>query len=203
MILKAIGLGLSSGLFCAGFCYPVLIPFMFSDEASTWKKSVANLSFFICGRLVAYTLFGIFVGLLAEYLRDLWFLHNVIIPFIFILLGSIMAIHGFSNLFKRYKACRVFNRLFNKSRSLFIVGFLAGINICPPFLLAVSVALRSGSLTKSVIFFLIFFLTTTIFVTPLIFSHLISKFEDARFCAKIISVFVGSWFIYLGLSQIV
>lgn len=69
MILKALALGFSSGIFCLGYCYPVLAPIMLSREQGLFKKTAISLALFLLGRLTAYIIFGSLVGLLGRYVK--------------------------------------------------------------------------------------------------------------------------------------
>ena len=67
MILKALALGLSSGIFCLGYCYPILGPIMFSsEERRGWSRAAQSLGLFLAGRLIAYLIFGLLAGLLGQ-----------------------------------------------------------------------------------------------------------------------------------------
>ena len=198
MILKALALGFSTGIFCLGYCFPILGPFMLSRKETTIKGSAISLSLFVLGRLVAYFLFGLFVGMLGQYAEGDLFFQTIVVPSLFIILGIIMILYGVIQIFPYLKLCRVSKKYFHKSRHFFIVGFLAGINVCPPFLLAISYAMSIGEIGKSIIFFFFFFLATTIFILPFLFSGMISHFEDVRIAARITAIIAGAWFIYLA-----
>ena len=58
MILNALALGFSTGVFCMGTCCPILAPVMLSREEIGLKQAGLSLGLFMLSRLVAYVLFG-------------------------------------------------------------------------------------------------------------------------------------------------
>ena len=86
MILKAVILGFSSGIFCLGYCYPILGPVMLSRRENTFKSTALSLALFLLGRLSAYIIFGGLVGILGRYLKGIPLLHRLIIPLLYLVL---------------------------------------------------------------------------------------------------------------------
>ncbi len=204
MILKALSLGFSSGIFCLGYCYPILAPILLSKETAerkrSFKSSALSLGLFLAGRLVAYALFGVLTGILGAYTKRVAFIHVYILPALFLLLGSAMVFYGISQKLPHWGLCRLTNRYIGDARFLLLAGFLAGINLCPPFLLGLSYALSIGDVGRTVLFFLFFFLATSVFLLPFIFSSLLSSFESVRKAARVTAVAAGIWFIYLAVK---
>ncbi len=198
MIIKAIALGFSTGIFCLGFCFPILIPFIFSRQEASIKSSSVSLGLFLFGRLSGYLFVGLAAGMVGFYSKDILSIHRIVIPYLFILLGSIMVIYGLAENLPNLKICCFKKGILQKPKNLFFIGFLAGINICPPFILAISYSAGTKDIVKSLIFFFFFFLATSVYFVPLIFSSVISRFENVRVAARMTSIIVGLWFIYQG-----
>lgn len=66
IIVKAFLLGLSTGIFCVGFCLPVMIPIIFGDENSSLKGQAGLVFQFLSGRLIGYILFGAAAGYFGQ-----------------------------------------------------------------------------------------------------------------------------------------
>lgn len=81
------------------------------------------------------------------------------------------------------------------------LGFLAGINLCPPFLLAVTTVFDAGGALKGMLFFPVFFVATGIYLLPLLFSGLASRFAVVRFAGRVAAVLAGAYFVFLGLRR--
>lgn len=201
MILKALALGFSSGIFCLGYCYPVLAPIMLSREQGLFKKTAISLALFLLGRLTAYIIFGSLVGSLGRYVKGFPLFQRIIIPSLFLLLGLLMILYGTIQNFPRWRLCNISAGYFQKQGFLFIAGFLAGINLCPPFLLALSYTLSLGEIGRGVIFFIFFFLATSVYLLPFLFCPLISRFSSVRTAARFTAVISGAWFVYLAVGK--
>lgn len=203
MILKALTLGFSTGIFCMAYCYPILGPIMLSNKDRDIRISAISLGLFLSGRLIAYILFGLLLGLLGKYITILPLFQKIILPALYLVLGCMMIFYGIVQSFTHLKFCSIFSKFFKNPKYLFIVGFFAGINICPPFLLAMSFAISLGGILKSILFFIFFFIATSIFILPFIFSGFISRFKEVRIAARITAVIVGLWFVYLGIKNLI
>jgi sulfite exporter TauE/SafE len=203
LILKALALGLSSGIFCLGYCYPILGPIMFSsEERRGWSRAAQSLGLFLAGRLIAYLIFGLLSGLLGQRVQRIALIHRYVLPALFLLLGLTMVLYGISPNLPRWTLCRWSQRLLADRRFMLLAGFLAGINICPPFLLALSYALSLGRIGHAVLFFLFFSLSTSVFLLPFLLSPLVARFELMRKAARLVAVAAGLWFVYTALRTL-
>jgi sulfite exporter TauE/SafE len=196
MIVKALLLGFSASFWCLGYCFIVAGPLMLSRTQHSIKHTLYALSLFIAGRFIAYVLFGFMVGLLSAYIKDFLLFHNHVAPVLFILLGAMMVIYGLFETFPILQKRCVGGNLPSSDKYLFFIGFLTGVNLCPPFLLAITCSLKTGSVIKSIVFFIFFFVATTVSMIPFIFSGFVSRFKDVRVAARIVAVIAGAWFIY-------
>jgi sulfite exporter TauE/SafE len=205
MIFSALSLGFSTGIFCLGYCYPVLGPLLLSREKSKGENTIAGSSgavgLFLLGRFIAYVLFGAVAGLAGKGLRANRAVALYVIPGVFVLLGLSMVSYGVFQNLPHLNICQLLNRHFRHGRFLLLMGFLAGINLCPPFLLAVGYVLNLGEVWRGMLFFVFFFLATSVFLIPFFFSGLLSKFHNVRVAARLTAVAAGLWFVYLGLSR--
>lgn len=200
-------LGISTGTACLGTCGPVLIPFLMG-EARTTLQNVWTTAVFLLGRLMAYLMVGMLSGIAGMTLMH-QFLHKpVFIGSLFVLLGLNMLFYGF---FRYKELClghsprRVHHCIQTKGiRFLpFISGMLTGLNICPPFLLAVAAATETGRWTGGIVFFLFFFMGTLLFFVPLPFLGFFRKNQIVRLIGKFASLVAGFYYFYRGTILIV
>ncbi|MDH5185742.1 MAG: sulfite exporter TauE/SafE family protein [candidate division WOR-3 bacterium] len=202
MILKGLALGFTAGIFCIGFCYPVLGPLMLSKQESGFKSSAISLAIFILGRLFAYLLFGAVFGLIGGMISSLPSFRTVILPIAYLVLGILMILYGLVTSFPHWSLCRSLDKYFQNRKSNLIFGFLTGINICPPFLLAITTATELGKPWYGIVFFFFFFLATTVYLLPFLFFGFISRFKDIRIAARVVAVLAGVWFVYRSIASI-
>ncbi|MBN2120295.1 MAG: sulfite exporter TauE/SafE family protein [Candidatus Omnitrophica bacterium] len=202
MILKALALGFSSGIFCLGHCAPILGTLMLSRKDPGFKASVISVGLFTLGRFLAYCLFGLSLGLIGYHTKKALFFQTRIVPALFITLGVIMILYGLARNLPNLKLCPIKEDYLQKPRHLLIIGFLTGVNLCPPFLLATSYVLSVGEIEKSLIFFIFFFFATSVFILPFLFSGFLARFENVKSAARITSIITGIWFICIAIRRL-
>lgn len=202
MMARALTLGLSTGFFCLGTCAPVLMALFASGEKSGLKTHVRGLAVFLTGRLISYCLFGAASYAAGQALGIDGAVVTILLPWGDVLLGALMLIHATGYRLPHLISCRSAHRWFGRHKLLFAAGFFTGINLCPPFLLAVSQAMRSGSMLQSVAFFVVFFLTTSLYLLPFVLSGLAARFSEMRFAARIACGIGGAWFIVRGIRLV-
>jgi sulfite exporter TauE/SafE len=202
LFIKASILGLSTGLFCTSTCLPLLLPVLLSRSKSTMRKgNIALLQFFV-GRFVSYLLVGLISGILGLYLTESDIYQEIIIPIIYLIIGVLMIIYGVSGLLVHVKTCTKIDKKFQKPGYLFLLGFLMGLNICPPFLLAIGAASNLGDVLKSMFFFTVFFVATSVYFIPLIFTGFAARVHKLQKLARYFSVAAGIYFIYVAVRII-
>ncbi len=195
IISKGFALGLTTGGFCSLYCLPTIAPVMLGSKKQGIRKALFALLQFLAGRLFAYTLFGLAAGFFGQAVNDNIYFSSLIIPLIYIVLGLMMLVYGVTGAFPHKGACSYISRHTEHPFFLFGLGFLVGINVCPPFILAVSTAVDIGGAINGLIFFLSFFVATSIFLLPLILTGIGSRIELLKRIAKLVSVGVGIMYI--------
>lgn len=198
---KALALGLSTGLFCTGFCLPLLGPVVLS-QAGGVRRSLGRVALFLAGRLVAYLLFGTLFGLAGGTLGRLVGVKSWLLPSLYGLLGLSLIGYGLVQSFPHVGFCRAFAPRFSSGWYVAALGFLAGINLCPPFLLAVTTVLDVGGALRGALFFLVFFLATSVYLAPMLLAGLAGRLAAVRFGARIAAVVAGGYFIVLAARMV-
>jgi sulfite exporter TauE/SafE len=199
---KAQLLGLSTGLFCAGFCLPIAGPALLGRERHGFRDSAGALGLFLAGRLAGYLLFGLVFGLLGAALARVGQVRTVVLPIVYLLLGLMLVLYGFVLSFPHIGLCRVLGPKLQSRWYLLVAGFLAGINLCPPFLLAVTAAVDAGTPWKGLVFFMAFFVATSVYLAPLLLAGVAARFQSVRFAGRVASALAGLWFVYLGIAAL-
>lgn len=202
MILRAFALGLSTGAFCLGYCFPIVAPLLLARADPSVKGMARALGLFLSGRLIAYLLAGVAVGIIGGYTKEAVFFQRRIVPVSFIVLGGLMVLYGLLTFLPQRALCGLSAQSFGKDRHLFIAGFLAGINLCPPFVLAFSYAIGFGGVARSVLFFFFFFIATALYMLPFLCAGFASRYELVRTVARLASAASGVWFVAMGVGRL-
>jgi sulfite exporter TauE/SafE len=167
-IATGLALGLSSGGYCFWSCASVMAPYLVSTETSTLNKrwaSVAGicraLGWYNLGRLVAYLAVGIVVSLVAGSQRIPHAIQAVAHFATALLLGfAVVRPSGRS---------RCWHGRGHRAGGALVIGILQGLAPCPPFLMAIGLALTTPDLMGGILLFLSLFAGTALFTLPLVF----------------------------------
>jgi sulfite exporter TauE/SafE len=198
LLAEGFVLGLSTGLYCLGACAPLFVPLLVS-EGGTLKTGLAAVLEFLLGRLIAYLLFAAGVSLLS---RRFAVVPEPLLGWALLLSGLVMLLYGLVQNLPMIPLCAGTSRLLRAAKLPFWLGFLIGINVCPPFVagLARLVALRN--VWTGMTYFAAFFAGTTLYISPLIALPALGRSQRLRAIASISAVLSGLWFSGLGLARL-
>jgi sulfite exporter TauE/SafE len=200
MIIEAISqgmlLGLSTGIFCLVTCAPVYVPFVLSEDRKL-QRNILAIGEIAMGRLIAYLFFGLILGILGKQINDQWL--NRAIGTAMILLSVLMLAFVVIKKWPHLGLCKLSKKYVNYP---VFFGFLTGINVCPPFLLAMSAALSYASIAGSILLFGGFFVGTSFYLILLVPLGLAAKVESIRQIGLITAVMSGVMFLALGLGYL-
>ncbi len=197
-------LGLANGTSCLALCAPVLVPYLIAEGRSPFS-SVPLLVRFLLGRLLGYMAFGAAAGLAGSLLPASGPLGRLSFGAAYLGLAAVLLVYGFGRRSSRPPpACAAGGRSGPVARlagrwpewAPVLLGLLTGINLCPPFALALTGAAESGSVAGSVWFFITFFLGTSVFFLPLPGLGGLRRFETLRTVARLAAGVVGAYLLY-------
>lgn len=195
-------LGLSTGVFCLGSCLPVLLPFILVEKREDFFRNLLVVLEFSGGRMVAYLIVGFIVGYLGKKLPPGG--SHVFMAAVMVVLSVLLLGYGLVRSFPHAKMCFFVNRVTGDfKRFPFLMGILLGLNVCPPFLLAVTYTLDSGGGSlMGALFFFCFFLGTSVFIIPLAFMGPFSQFPWLLRLSKVSLMISGVVFLGLGINKL-
>jgi len=188
--LRAFFLGVSSGLFCVTSCIPFVAPYLVMNRMTLREADISILKF-LAGRWVGYLSLGFLLGALGSRFEtagfNRWLGLLMVIPALVLLAAAVKS--------NRSESCA------GKSpgrATPFWMGLFMGANLCPPFLLSMGDAMRSGSAFRGAFFFSLFFLGTCIYFLPFRFLGLIGRSRPLRVAARASAWVVALLFLFHG-----
>jgi sulfite exporter TauE/SafE len=195
-LAQAFLLGLSVGPSCLGYCAPVFVPYLASEEHAGWRATCRVLTLFLLGRLVGYTLVGFAVGLVGRQLP------NTAGPWVWGIvrlgLGLLLIVFGFVTGPAGVRWCAGIRRSGKGPSFAPLIGLLTGLNLCPPFAAAIAGAAGTGTSVSAVLYFWSFFVGTSVYFAPLVFLDRLSRLDVLRHVARICLFLAGGWFALEG-----
>lgn len=186
-------LGLSTGPYCLGACMPFMVPYLLSEGQAAWKGNVKIIGEFLVGRLLAYVLFGALVGWFGALVKP--YLNQQMARLALGLSAALMLLYALSNHLPRWRVCEPLVSRLPMARMPLLLGLLIGINVCPPFLVAVARLLQMGKLASSVVFFVGFFLGTSLYTVPLLGLSPFTHQARAQRIGRLSALLVGGYFL--------
>ncbi|MFA6092578.1 MAG: sulfite exporter TauE/SafE family protein [Elusimicrobiota bacterium] len=199
-IAEGFVLGLSTGPYCLTSCAPLFFPYMLADGREGWKAHVLFFCELLAGRLAAYLLFGLLAGTAGAFFPAAR--SPKIMSGALLCSGALLLCVPAFKVFPSGPArlCGWALRSRAVRRMPFALGFLAGINLCPPFAAGLVRVLELGGAWAGAGYFTAFFLGTSLYLLPLLVSFPLAAHQRVKDIGLILCCLMGLWFCGLGLA---
>jgi sulfite exporter TauE/SafE len=195
--IKPVLAGLSVGAFCMSYCFPFLATFIASQDR-TAKRNFLLIAYFMLGRFLGYVAFGFIFGFLGEQLKSPYL--TLITDLSLVLVSIVMVLH-ITGLSKQKDDWCLVSKIHN--RNAIVMGFLMGVNICPPFLLSLAYVVSLNDVLQSVLYFVIFFFASSIYFLPMVFVGMLAKIKELQKAARVSGIMAACVFMIYGGYSIV
>jgi hypothetical protein len=83
------------------------------------------------------------------------------------------------------------------------LGFLTGINLCPPFLVAGVRAAQLAHLSAALLFFVCFFAGTAVWFLPFLSMGFVERTSAVVTVARMVAVLLACWYGFSGISILI
>lgn len=187
--------GLSVGIYCLGLCLPIFLPILLSQRRTT-KKSFLLVIEFSLGRLLGYLFFGLVFGWLGQVIRS-GLIHSLV-ALAGVWTGILMILYSLGTIDKKFCSILPFARI----KWPLLLGFLTGVNICPPFLASLTYVFNLKQVVASLLYFFMFFLGTSTYIVPAALLGVFTKAGWIQKIARVSGIFVGLYFVFQSLIKI-
>ncbi|MBN1621717.1 MAG: sulfite exporter TauE/SafE family protein [Endomicrobiales bacterium] len=192
-MLKGLLLGLANNIGCLTVCSPILLPFLLSEKT----KPVMPILKFMAGRLIAYLFFSATFGYIGLYFEGR--INPKIFSFFLIILSIWLIGYSLSKTNLNIPLCSWLSKYFSGQNFPLFAGIVMGLNICPPFLIGLSQTLVLGSVFKSVIFFIGFYIGSSAWLVLFLLAGPLSSKKAIRITGQALTLSVGLWYLYKGI----
>ncbi len=193
---EGVTLGLALGPSCLITCIPIFLPIIMQKKQSM-KEGVKAVISFSSGRFISYAAFGAISGLAgAEFSRH-FPNKNYIVSVSYLLIAAYLIYSAVIRGKEEKGRCSA-GILTSAAGHPVILGMLTGINICPPFLAALTRSFGRGNAVEGILLFTGFFFGTTVYLLPMsMLSHFTRK-KVFRMTGVFFSIIMGFWFVFLS-----
>lgn len=216
---EAFILGLASGPACIAACGPVLVPSLLAGQAGM-RSNLRFLSVFLGARLAGYLLFAVLAWELGVLASVLTAPHLPLIGLVYVLLAGAMLWYVFAARRNCAPACAgsklvTISRqgIGNQSAGLkasgtataagpAALGFLTGLNLCPPFVAAGIRAASLGGVTEALLFFTFFFAGTSIWFVPFAGLGCVARNQAVLTVARMTMALIAVCYLSMGIVML-
>ncbi len=204
---EALALGLASGPACIAACGPVLVPTLLTERAG-FRPHARYLSVFLAARLVGYMLFAVVAWELGELVSLPPAPRLMMMGVVYLLLAGVLLWYAVSARRSCAPSCANSKLVqIGDSRNRGVagaasVGFLTGLNLCPPFLVAGIRAAQLGSMAAALLFFIFFFLGTSVWFIPFISLGCIVRNQAVITVARMAMALIALYYLSMGIAML-
>ena len=206
---EALVLGLATGPVCLATCGPVVVPWLMVQPQGVRLHS-RQLGLFLAARLAGYMVFAAAVWLAAAAIPHAWTGRSWLMGGIELLLAAGLVVYAVGWPHRRCVAAKATSSLVQigdapppQPSGALALGFLTGINLCPPFLVAGVRAAQLPSLSASLLFFLFFFAGTVVWFLPFLSLGLVRRTPAVVTVARMVAVLLACWYGFSGVSILI
>jgi sulfite exporter TauE/SafE len=196
-------LGLANGGVCLAYCAPVLVPYLLG-EGNTVRRSAVTVGGFLGGRLVGYLAFAVLAWLTHRAIIDHLPHQRIVIGVVMIGLALLLIIYGFAGWPHTCRAGAAFRKIRSGNPVLLpvLLGLATGLNVCPPFLMALGNATQLPELWQSLLFFAAFFVGTSVYLAPLPLVGVAGRHEVVKTVGRLAAGVAGLFYLYSGVIMV-
>ena len=197
-IISALTLGLLSSFHCVGMCGPFALALPFPNK-TYWQK-IGGILFYNLGRIMTYSLLGLFFGLIGrivslagfqQYLSialGFFILLYVILPYFHLQFPQLTFVSEFTIWVHTLLGKLLRKPSFGK---LLFIGMLNGLLPCGMVYFAVAGALATGSIGYGWLFMIVFGIGTVPLMALLSYFGFLINLRTRNFLKKLIPVALG------------
>lgn len=202
---EAFVLGLATGPVCLASCGPVVLPWMITQPEG-FRRHGKRLGIFLAGRLAGYLSFAVVAWSIGTAIPSRWAARPWVYGTVELALAAALLVYAAG---WPHPRCRLVGsdeplvQIGDKPRrppsGALALGFLTGINLCPPFMIAAVRAAQLNNLVASLLFFASFFAATAIWFTPLLTLSWVRRSQALVTVARMTSLLLVGWYAFSGI----
>jgi len=209
---EALALGLASGPACIAACGPVLVPSLLTERAGLGAHA-RYLAAFLGARLVGYLVFAGVAWELGALVSLLRAPRMPLVGAVYVVLAGVLLWYAWAALRRCGQGCagqklvtiaekKVEMRKASGLAGAAALGLLTGLNLCPPFVAAGIRAAELGSLGAALLFFMAFFVGTSVWFVPFAGLSAVGRNEAVTTVARMAMVLIALWYLGLGIAML-
>lgn len=204
---EALALGLASGPACIAACGPIVVPSLLTERAGL-RPHLRYLSVFLATRLLGYMFFAVVAWELGALASMLPAPRLLMMGVVYVLLAGVLLWYAYAARRSCVQPCadsKLVQIGENRNRGIAgaaSLGFLTGLNLCPPFVAAGIRAAQLGSMAAAMLFFAVFFLGTSVWFVPFISLGGITRNQAVLTVARMAMALIALYYLSMGIAML-
>lgn len=204
---EALVLGLASGPACLASCGPVVVPSLLAERTGR-RVNVRYLSLFLTTRLAGYLLFATAAWELGTLVSPQGPTRGLLFAGIHLLLGGVLLWYAYSvgrvcvHSAAGPQLVTIGGPKGHRVPGVAALGFLTGISLCPPFVAAGVRAAETSNLAAALLFFVVFFLGTSVWMVPFAGLGWVRRNEAVTTVARMAMGLIALYYILTGVAML-
>jgi len=206
---EALALGLAPAPVCLASCGPVVTPWIMLQPKGVGAHG-RQMALFLAARLAGYLVFASAVWLAGAAIPRAWSGRSWVFGGIEVLLALALAAYAVGWAQRRCATGEPKSVLVRigevppaKPAGALALGFLTGINLCPPFLVAGVRAAQMAQLWAALVFFGCFFVGTAAWFLPFLSLGFLKRTPAVVAVARMVAALLACWYGFSGISTLV
>lgn len=208
-VAEAFVLGLATGPVCLASCGPVVLPWMLTQPEG-FPRQGKRMALFLAGRLTGYLSFAIAAWSIGTAIPVSWAARPWAYGAVELALAAALLVYAAGWPHPRCRLVEPVENLVQIGPKLrqppsgaLVLGFLTGINLCPPFLVAAVRAAQLSNLGFALLFFTSFFAATTLWFMPLLTLSWVRRTTAVVTVARMTSLLLAGWYVLSGVRILI
>ncbi len=202
-MFESLLLGLSTGVFCAMYCVPPLVPLLCGRDEVSVRATGKRTLWFLAGRFTTYAIMGALfarAGLITSSFFDPVLARRLsVFGYLACGLALLVDYRLFIQNRRKFRCGRCAGTVppsAGDSVSPFAAGLTVGLHICPAFWSMLFLCARSGSVISSTAFFAAFLVGTLPFFLPMLgLPFIVKRVALMRRVAQFAQLLIAGYFI--------
>ena len=211
---EALVLGLVTGPVCLASCGPIVLPWMLVQPQGM-RVHAQQMSLFLGARLAGYLLFASTIWSAGSLISHTSLERSWIFGAIQVLLAVGLLFYAATSPRAHCAVARTQSPDLVQIRpsseqapplrqaGAVTLGFLTGINFCPPFLVAGVRAAQMSSMSGALLFFAVFFVGTAVWFAPFLTLGVMRRTPSFLTVARMVAVLLACWYGFTGASLLI
>jgi hypothetical protein len=204
---EALTLGLVSGPACMAACGPVLVPPLLAEQTG-FRRHLRFLSAFLGARLLGYLLFAAVAWEIGALVSMPLGSRVLLMGAVNVLLACVLFWYAYSarqicgSSCSSSKLVKIGTTKESRVAGAAVLGFLTGFSLCPPFVAAGVRAAELGSVTQALLFFIFFFVGTSVWFVPFIGISCVARNQAVITVARMAMALIALYYLFLGIAML-